>query len=390
MFSKTEEHYYLLSSDSILRLFGVEILAIIGVLMFYLVSKSIKVKTKKNVNFKPQRFILYILFLIGLTSRLVIIRNCGGLSTIITNFSLAYHLMTKQSGYLSALSNLMVISTCLLLKHYSKNRFDKIVIGFLVILYSSTYLIFTSRTPILECLLVLVFVYNFSIKKIEFSSFLKPRMIALIVVAIFIITILPSFRTFGKTDLSIGGVFYSFKNNLSNIFDELSCVGKDSFVYDNIRINDYWWGRNYLNLFTAFIPSSMYSNKPPIDDGMYLSNLILGNVVSPSMGRADLDFQSSIPFSTQSCLFINFGLVGVFLGEFLLGILYGVVYKYLKKIRSPFSSYVYFVVIYVLELSSLSIVQALIPLALCFLVYIFCKIAWGIKHYGLAYFDVSI
>lgn len=77
----------------------------------------------------------------------------------------------------------------------------------------------------------------------------------------------------------------------------------------------------------APIPAAFLNDKPPVDEGLYLANLIMGYESSPPETR--FSYEASIPFDNQGIMYANFGIVGLFLGGLLIGIVYGYTYKLL-------------------------------------------------------------
>ncbi|HBV84838.1 MAG TPA: hypothetical protein DEB74_18980, partial [Lachnospiraceae bacterium] len=107
------------------------------------------------------------------------------------------------------------------------------------------------------------------------------------------------------------------------------------FVFDYFDKHDLWYGRSYLNIPLQVIPRSVYPQKPPMDDGMYLLNLMYGQRVTPDMPTEQLYYQTSIPFTLEGSLFSNFGLLGIILGCILVGMFYQYVYKILVDTKTP-------------------------------------------------------
>ena len=68
---------------------------------------------------------------------------------------------------------------------------------------------------------------------------------------------------------------------------------------------------------------------------MYLLNMMYGEKVTPNMATADLYFQTSVPFTLESSLYSNFGLLGIIIGCLLVGIFYQYVYKVLTACYCP-------------------------------------------------------
>ena len=239
-----------------------------------------------------------------------------------------------------------------------------------------SFLVYSSRSPALELLLVVIFGYHYLIKRIKVSSLLKPKALIILAIVFSIIIILPMLRAMSSGSSSIDyenlNIGIGFFDGIGKALEELSTVKVDTFVYNSFNSSNYWHGSNYLNLLVAWIPSSVYHNKPCIDDGVYLCNLMYGHSVLPNMGRNDLIETYSWPFTTPSCLFANFGVLGITVGGIVLGIIFRKTYCLLGKKNNPFIIYLYFLIVYQLEFSTLSISQAIVPIILCGIVYRCC------------------
>jgi hypothetical protein len=117
-----------------------------------------------------------------------------------------------------------------------------------------------------------------------------------------------------------------------------------------------WAGRSYLDLLAAPIPSGFFSDKPPVDEGVYLRTIAGGGDVTPSMGRRALN-RTSWPPETLGITYMNFWFPGVIIGMFLLGVLYRCGHQYMIRSQySLFSIYVYCVVIFNFHFSNLRLV----------------------------------
>lgn len=391
MLSKDFEHFSYLNDENIGKLFLVEVLALFSIVIGYKLGSMITIgHGRKALTYTDNTFsdssdsnikewIIVILFTLGLIARLRIIMMSGGIRYIATNVATAYKSLSNGSGILSMLSVFSVVAVMmelsLALREYNNGNYNKfkrrrIVLIFMILIYSLTFLIFTSRSPIFELLLFVLFGINYLWRKIQIKDFFNPKVIIIIVVSLALIVILPIIRQGHEISESLD------LNIISGVFDEFSYVGRDTYVYDHFNPSNYWHGGNYRALLTAFIPYRFYPLKPPIDDGVYLANIMYGHWVVPPVPRDSLTITYSIPFSTPSILYANFGSLGVFLGELLMGIVYAKVYKKLKTRKNVLWVIVSQLVLYQLELSTLSIVQTVIPLLVAFFAY---KLATSVK-----------
>ena len=130
----------------------------------------------------------------------------------------------------------------------------------------------------------------------------------------------------------------------------------------------YWYGKSFLGLITAPIPSSFFNDKPPVDDGMYLYSICNGRNVEPVAATKSLD-GSSFPLETFGAMYLNFGPVGVLLGMFVVGLAIGFAYyKMIKKNGDFMSLLMYVIVLFTFEMSTLRIFQVLISFVMLYII----------------------
>ena len=133
--------------------------------------------------------------------------------------------------------------------------------------------------------------------------------------------------------------------------------------------NEHWRGKTFLGLLTAPIPSSIFSTKPPVDDGTYLYAISLGrNDIDPPMSFKELNV-SSLPLETFGSMFANFGPVGVVLGSLIKGMIIGYIYSKIKAAKKNYllAIYAYIIMIFNFELATLNIFSVITSILLMFL-----------------------
>lgn len=384
MIVKDVEHFSHLTESNISKLFWAEFVSIIAIQIGYFIGNRVVFRAKRessensvyskeynsDSNIKP--WVIFLLFSIGMIARLRVILMSGGIKFITSNAGLAYISLSNGTGFLSMFSNFAIVAVMMELSaalqdYHNGNskqfKHKRLMLIIMIGLYSFTFLIFTSRSPIFELLLFVIFGINYLWRKLRIRDFLGPRIILVIVISLAIIVILPLLRQGQTITLSRD------TNIISGIFDEFSYVGRDTYVYDHFDKSNYWHGGNYKGFLTAFIPYSLYPQKPPIDDGIYLSNIMYGYWVNPPVSRDNLTITYSIPFSTPGILYANFGMIGIIIGQLLMGIIYSKVYKKLKMKQNVLWIIIFQLVVYQLELSTLSIMQTIIPLVITYLAY---------------------
>lgn len=379
------------SNASIASYFIIEILALIatnvGIILF--LRKNVRVSKANKCTFdksiKSMHRVSLAVFFVGVIARVLLIYSSGGLINVLSSSGTRTQLLAG-AGYISAMGIFITFGMALYYKvfllekkygiEHRKRKTNLIYLGFVLLTGGFLLSVFGNRAPLLETFMILIFVRNYCYKRITIRSFFNFRTFFLIVFGLLFMIMMPVLRSSENSDLfrhPIKWVQTSITNPTKTIFQEISTVSRDIFTFDYFSENDKWNGKVYLNIFVQPIPSTIYPNKPPMDDGMYLYNLQKGMTVDPNQSTSSLYYQTSNPFSSEGILFANFGLIGVVLGSIFIGYLYNYVYTKMRK--SDFSIFMiitYQLVIYRFRLSTLHSLSTIIPILYMFLIlYIF-------------------
>lgn len=280
-----------------------------------------------------------IVFLIGLVLKVQTIMSSGGVFYIMTHIQSRKELMAGQY-YNELLSNsLLTCGVLLSLLCYLKKRkwSTFFIFGIIFLITAFSLIVFGARRPALMLLLQVIMLYHFVSSKILIRNIFKIKTLAITLVVVFFVLMMPMLRSEAETDLINNPTEWvqGAIDNSNTLFREFSYCDGDLFVFDYFDKHDLWYGRSYLNIPLQVIPRSVYPQKPPMDDGMYLLNLMYGQRVTPDMSTEQLYYQTSIPFTLEGSLFSNFGLLGIILGCILVGMFYQYVYKILVDTKTP-------------------------------------------------------
>lgn len=273
-----------------------------------------------------------VLFIIGTLSRIYFIYSSGGLFYILSNIQNKVEMVTGN-GYLLAIGNFMTYGIVLMMcSDFYKHRRNLVINMLLILCIGSSFFLFafmSDRTAPMRFLMIVIMAYHYNFKHIKLSSLLKPKSVGLILACVVFIVAMPLLRNkegYNKYG-SVSNLMEHASEEIGNIFYWFSYTGRDVFIYEHFDISNYWGGKNVLNFISAPIPASILEDKPPVDEGYYLANLIKGYESSPPQTR--FSYKSSIPFDNQGIMFANFGIIGLFLGGILIGLVYGYTYKLL-------------------------------------------------------------
>ncbi len=301
------------------------------------------VKTNKNQHSRPLSIYCeksnnitlgYSLFVIGMIGRLYFVVKTGGFSYIFSNIQLKQTLVSGE-GYLLALGYLMTFGICILISEYSKNvkfKASQILIIFIMIIINVILLgVMSDRAPVLISLMMIVMAYHYKVKRIKLSSLFKPKVILLCVLLILFVVAMPLLRNSEGFDKygSISNLLKSAIGNLESAPRWFSFVGRDIFVYENFNLDNFWFGKNILNFICSPLPRSIFPWKPPVDEGIYLANMVAGFNIQPPSNIYPIN--NSYPFSNQGIFYANFGLIGLIIGGIMIGAMYKYTYNILKS-----------------------------------------------------------
>lgn len=281
-------------------------------------------------------------FFIGACFRLYEIVASGGFVYVIQNAWNRVELL-EGMGYLDYFATFMTIGACFLEVACLTKKRKVYLLAFIVCLLSASVLnlAFGARSGLMKMLFGVVFVFYYcSPKRVSLRDFLKVRFILPALLVVVVLVYLPTIRRqdFDVSQLSFDSVISKLFSGEASIINEISVFDEDVFTIDYFSYHPHWYGGNYLNLFTAWIPRSFFPEKGIIDDGMFLRALMKGfNDINPNMTLSELHalgVSSSVPFTTSGIFYANFGFFGTVAGAFLTGLITSFCYKKAMQTRS--------------------------------------------------------
>ena len=340
------------------------------------ISKRVTLNKTIYSNLNQKKYGI-LLFIVGSLSRIILVVNSGGFIKVISSTGVRTQILAGL-GYLNLLTILIVYGITLYyisyltdLKRKNAKKADLVILIIMIFSGSFLLIVFGNRSPLLEMVIALLIALNFHSKTLKIKDFFKPQALLLAMFIVLFMFMMPLLRNRDNSNLFLDPaqwVRMAIENPTKGIFQEISTVDRDIFTFEYFERETKWYGKVYLNIFYQPIPSTIFPNKPPMDDGMYLYNIMRGQSVSPNTPTNQLEYQTSIPFSTAGIAYANFGLIGIILGGFLIGLIHSISYR--RLIKSNFSAgfiIIYQIVLFRLELSTLHILSSLIPIVLIYI-----------------------
>ena len=337
------------------KVFVFEIIYILFALFGMNFANRLNVKSK-NIIYDMPTFNILVMFLIGFISKIVVISKLGGLSFVLSSPQLAYQMQSHGFGIYTILYKFMqlgIIAMCekaVLHKDRKRYVFYSIV---MTLIYMLSFLIYTNRTPAFIMLLIVFFIINFEVHRFNIERLFNWKVLIIFLIILFGSKYAAERRTYRSDNVSSNFVYELIK--------ELSYDGRDMFVYNYFGNHDKWLGKGYLNVVPSITPG--VREKPSTDDGIYLVNLIRGYSINPNENYNYLPTTTgSVPFSTPGYMYANFGIFGIIIGGFIIGIINMLFYKYMLRNLNAFNVALYFIIIYQFGLSTGKLVPAVISI----------------------------
>ncbi|HEU0298444.1 MAG TPA: O-antigen polymerase [Longimicrobium sp.] len=284
---------------------------------------------------------------LGVGAYMFFLTRIGGLANL---WKVLYNrtLITAGTGYISTVYTLLLTFAALLLTYSLRFRTTRLRRGLAVlgiILVAAVLASTGGRSGAITLIIFAMMVVHYGIR--PFRRVLTPWTVALGAVLFVFIAVMPLFRSytaFARYSAHPGLVVQDALKNVARVAPQLSTADRGLVVVGYFSSPDrLWWGASYLDLLTAPLPRTLVPDKPPVDEGVYLSAIMAGNQVRPSMPARQL------PVTAQPTgnwiMYMNFWLPGYVLGMLLVGAVAGAAYRYVRRCHgSPFAVYLYGVV----------------------------------------------
>lgn len=331
----------------------------ISMLCLYL-GLNTKIKLNYSVktldNMKVYRVFSFIFLILGIFFYLKFMSAVGGITYFLNNIE-SRASFTSGNGYLQGLfSTFLTTSLTLMIFSYRKKSDVLLILPLSILLF----IVFSSlggRKSAIILTILIFLVWNFAVKEIKKVNKYVYLLIPVFILYILIVPLLRKKDAIEYYLNSKGELFQDVFNNFSLIFKELSYIDHYIFILYKFDINNLWLGSSFKDLSLAMLPSKSFPMKPPIDDGVYVRTMLEYNsYMLPGVPFKEL-YPSSWPPETFGNLYMNFWIPGVFIGFYLLGVIYKISYDFASYRKDYLAVSIYFSIIFGFHFSNLRIVQ---------------------------------
>jgi hypothetical protein len=279
----------------------------------------------------------------GVLLYLYYLHQIGGLRYLWANMYLRTFL-AEGMGYLGTVYTLLLMFAALLLVYRLRFRRTPLRTAATVLGVLAVAVVIAStggRSQTLHVLLGSILVHHYAVRRRR--SLVTGGTMALGAAAFAFLLVVPLFRTSSaherysaQPELVVEDAMRSVKS----IAPQLSGFDRTAVALSYFTPDRLWLGRSYLDLLTAPVPRSIYPNKPPVDDGVYLKAIAEGRPVRPPLPARELP-PTSWPMGNM-VPYMNFGVAGLLAGFFFVGIVVGAAYHYMREADySVYSIYLY-------------------------------------------------
>lgn len=295
---------------------------------------------------------------LGVALLAVYLVRVGGLQVIL-NFLGSRSVLSAGRGYLTAsYSVLLILSVCSGLIWFARGPTvrRRALLTSLVAVALVGMNATGGRSDTLLLVLCAALTWHLKVRHIRLkSSYLAAGVILLLAY----VAVVPTIRQSAGKQLSAGGksLQSSVAEGLATLAEGNGYAGSQMLVVSHFNsVDRLWLGRSWLDIVIAPVPRSLFRDKPPVDDGVYLFSIARGMRAEPSMPYSQLTL-SAWPLQTFGAAYANFHLVGVVACFFLLGAVLMAVYRGALADTAGLTTTVFYgMCLWRLQLSNLGIV----------------------------------
>lgn len=270
-----------------------------------------------RVSFKITQKQALLILTLGILSSSLFVSENGGVFSVITNLTSRVEM---QSGSIYSKLRPLAVMGFLLFYHTGKHQRRNKPLYFILLTTVIGCLIITGGRK--ESLLFLAYIglfeYHFSGKNL-FKLNVR-NVIASAIIGYFIL-LMPILRSANGLENAKATTIAEVVTNTGKISEYLNYSYIEMFVFSHFDTRNFWQGKSLLSLLSMFDRSLPSNERPPLDEGIYVTNMMRCNChLEPAIPRSQL-YATSYPLENVGTWYANGLLFGLIIGSILLGAL---------------------------------------------------------------------
>jgi oligosaccharide repeat unit polymerase len=312
---------------------------LVQTLAYYSLKAGIKVVLgKKNtlqgfsnqcfVNKKALLSLSIVFYIVALSAYCVFLQRIGGLKYLLQHISERVSLQGGQ--YILTLLNLFYILPLLFMVRikYNKGRIDKFLLAISVLTYLFIANTLGAREPTNVFIAVLVIGFHYIIRKVVFNRTIIVGTVLLLSMFIVYVISVPIIRN--DFDGRKTADFFGIKGVKTFVY-QTSYVFIDVFAVNYFTEDNAWMLKGFFDPLKAINAPGDKHNIPQVDQGVYFRSIVKDKrYYEPPIPRGQLS-KISWPTENFGFAYANFLLPGIIIFYFLQGLVFGFVYRIMKK-----------------------------------------------------------
>lgn len=287
----------------------------------------------------------FVMLFLALATFAIMLQELGGLGVLLQNWSSKTEVLRGTAVYRTANLVFGMLAVGFYISYIgNKGRAsvaDRLIMIFFVLVVLAVLVAVGERkNPVLVVIFATV-MWHFRVGRIKIF---RPSFVLLFVMFGVFAAVFPELRRAGGTELFLSDpmtVLAASASNWGQLFARMSDIETSLFIYSHFDSPDkYWYGATYFDLITGIVPSALMPDKPPIDEGVYIYALSFNYWIDPPVPFRDL-IPVGWPVSRVTGPFVHFGVIGVFFGGLLTGLVVRWIARSALRTETPGSLFVY-------------------------------------------------
>lgn len=282
---------------------------------FYILSRrtlswsSIKISGREHLF---SHGLIWCLLAVGLVMVGARASSAGGLSYLLENLARRTELTAGRAylfapGYIAFAAGIAASA-----QRYAafKKRADLALMILVLLCGFAGMSVFGGRKDGLLLLCTALISYSYYVRPFKWTSLLLPVLVLGVAAYNYVVHVARQVNGLALVLADPGEVLVAGLEDIAFFFKTLSYMDTYLFIIHYFQEEPYWGLAILRGVSTAFIPSLIYPEKPPVDEGVYVRALLEGEHLVPPVPARDL-YLSSLPPETLGNGYLAYGVIGV-------------------------------------------------------------------------------